>query len=361
MTGAADLIDGLAEIPPGSALDTLRRQRMEIRTHAQGAYRELVVPAKPGGVSLAERAALAMRVAASEQDESLAGHYRTRLSDVAGPEAVLATQATPAGQDRFALLMRYGDLVAADPARVDQAGIDALTDAGLSPQDIVAVTQLVSFVPYQVRVLAGLRAMQGPGDLVSPPSVLAKPGPYTLAEVGWAPRIPPVVAESATPEQLAALEACPPAVRRSTYFLTLAQDPASLGERGALFNSVMYAPRGLPRAERELATATVSMVNGCVYCTSVHARRFAELTHEPATMQRVLDEGLGAPLDPRRRAIVDFAARLTASPQAVSGGDLVPLRAAGLDELQLLDLVHSIAMFANANRLMLSLGESTPP
>jgi uncharacterized protein YciW len=32
---------------------------------------------------------------------------------------------------------------------------------GLTPRDIVAVTQLVSFVPYQVRLIAGLRAMQG--------------------------------------------------------------------------------------------------------------------------------------------------------------------------------------------------------
>ncbi|SDB23106.1 peroxidase-related enzyme [Belnapia rosea] len=184
---------------------------------------------------------------------------------------------------------------------------------------------------------------------------------FTMEEVGWEPRIPPVEAESATPEQLAALEACPPAQRRSTYFLTLAQDPASLGERGALFNSVMYAPRGLPRAERELATAVVSIVNGCIYCTSVHARRFAELTREPAEMQRLLEEGIGTDLSPRRRAIVDFSAKLTAEPGAIGAADLKPLRETGLDDLEVLDLIHSIAMFANANRLMQSLGRSIAP
>lgn len=184
---------------------------------------------------------------------------------------------------------------------------------------------------------------------------------FTMEEVAWEPRIPPVDADAATPEQRAALDACPPAQRRSTYFLTLAHDPGSLGERGALFNGVMYASRGLPRAERELATAAVSMVNGCVYCASVHARRFAELTREPEVMQRLLDEGLGAALDPRRRAIVDFAARLTAEPGEVEGADLAPLRAAGLGDLEILDLIHSVAMFANANRLMQSLGRSVPP
>jgi len=30
----------------------------------------------------------------------------------------------------------------------------------------------------------------------------------------------------------------------------------------------------------------------------------------------------------------------------------------GMDDLEVLDLIHSIAMFANANRLMQSLGET---
>lgn len=184
---------------------------------------------------------------------------------------------------------------------------------------------------------------------------------FTMEEVGWTPRIPPVQAETASPAQLAALEACPPAQRRSTYFLTLAQDPASLGERGALFNTVMYAPRGLPRADREFSTAVVSMANGCVYCTSVHARRFAELTKQSEAMQRVLDEGHAAETDPRRRAIADFSEKLTLTPGEVGAADLAPLRAAGMDELELLDLIHSIAMFANANRLMQSLGETEAP
>jgi alkylhydroperoxidase family enzyme len=37
------------------------------------------------------------------------------------------------------------------------------------------------------------------------------------------------------------------------------------------------------------------------------------------------------------------------------------LRAAGLDDLEILDLIHSVAMFANANRLMLTLGDPLLP
>lgn len=359
----ADLIETLLGIQPGSPLAELRAQRADIRANTQGAYRELVIPADPGGVTVAERAALALRVALLDGETALAAHFRALLT-AAATSAELAeaeTMPAPPGSGRFPLLLRYGDTVAQHPAQIDQAAIDALTAHAMSPQDIVAVTQLVSFVPFQVRLLAGLRAMQGKAAAPAGPHIAMTPAAYTMAEVGWSPRLPPVDAATATPAQLAALEACPPAVRRSTYFLTLAQDPASLQERGALFNSVMYAPRGLPRAERELATAIVSMVNGCVYCTSVHARRFAELTREPETMQALLDRGFDEPLDPRRRAIVDFAAKLTATPGAVAAPDLAPLRAAGLADLELLDLIHAIAMFANANRLMQSLGESSPP
>ncbi len=339
-----DLIETLLGIEPGSPLAALRAERADIRANTQGAYRELVIPAEPGGLALPERAALALQSATLEGDTLLAAHYATLPHEAPAP------------------LLAYAKTVTTAPGRLAQSDIDALVAQGRSPQDIVAATQLVSVVPYQVRLLAGLRAMQGAAaPEPTPPKPTKAPAHFTMAEVGWSPRLPPVDAATATPQQLAALDACPPAVRRSTYFLTLALDPASLNERGALFNSVMYAPRGLPRAERELATAIVSMVNGCVYCCSVHARRFAELTKDPATMQRLLDEGFDTPLAPRNRAIVDFAAKLTATPGAIAPEDLAPLRTAGLSDLELLDLVHAIAMFANANRLMQSLGDSTPP
>ncbi|MBN8939758.1 MAG: peroxidase-related enzyme [Rhizobiales bacterium] len=184
---------------------------------------------------------------------------------------------------------------------------------------------------------------------------------FTLAPVEWDPRLPPLEESQATPEQIAALDAAPANQRHSPYLLTLAHDPGSLAHRGALFKSVMYAPRGLPRAERELATAIVSIVNGCVYCTSVHARRYAELTKKPEVMQRLFDEGLTASFDPRQDAVIAFSAKLTEDPTAMTAADLAPLRAAGLGDLEILDLIHSIAMFANANRLMQALGDPVMP
>lgn len=178
---------------------------------------------------------------------------------------------------------------------------------------------------------------------------------FTLEPVDWQAWLPPVEADTATPRQLAALDASPQ--RDSQYFRTLAHDVDSLEQRSPLFHAVMYAPRGLPRADRELATVVVSIINGCVYCSSVHARRFAELTKQPEIIQLLYDEGLNTPLEPRQRAIVDFAAKLTREPQSIGAADLKPLRAVGMDDLQIHDLIHAVAMFANANRLMQTLGE----
>jgi uncharacterized peroxidase-related enzyme len=182
---------------------------------------------------------------------------------------------------------------------------------------------------------------------------------FTLEAVEWAAWMPTVTTDTATPRQLAALEASPQ--RDSAYFQTLAHDVDSLEQRSPLFHAVMYAPRGLPRADRELATVVVSIINGCVYCSSVHARRFAELTKRPEIIQRLYDEGLDAPLEPRQRAVVNFAAKLTREPQEVTAADIRPLRDAGMDDIQIHDLIHAVAMFANANRLMQTLGEPVLP
>ena len=185
------------------------------------------------------------------------------------------------------------------------------------------------------------------------------PPKFTLEAVEWDAWLAPVTTETATDKQRAALEASPQA--NSPYFRTLAHDVDSLAERSPLFHSVMYVPRGLKRAESELATVVVSIINGCVYCSSVHARRFVELTKQPEVIRALYDEGLDTPLPPRLRAIVDYAAKLTREPAAMTIADLKPLRDVGMDDLEILDLTNAAAMFANANRLMQTLGEPIPP
>lgn len=70
----------------------------------------------------------------------------------------------------------------------------------------------------------------------------------------------------------------------------------------------------------------------------------------------VLDQGAGAPLDPRRRALAEHAEKLTRWPAEISPQDLEGLRAAGLDDRAIVDLTLCVAYFNFVNRLALGLG-----
>jgi uncharacterized peroxidase-related enzyme len=184
---------------------------------------------------------------------------------------------------------------------------------------------------------------------------------FTHGELDWQPWLTPVDLDAATDAQRAALKITPSNRAVGAYSLVLAHDPEALERRSPLYNAIMFGSRGLPRAERELGAVVASRINGCAYCASVHAKRFTELTKAPAVMQRIQSEGVQAEFEPRQKAIIDYAAKLTRDPAAVTPADAAPLRAQGLSDLDILDLTHAVAMFAWANRLMQTLGEATTP
>ncbi len=184
---------------------------------------------------------------------------------------------------------------------------------------------------------------------------------FTQGELEWLPWIAPLDLAAASPEQRDALKITPSSRPVGAYSLVLAHDPEALNERSPLYNAIMFGPRGLPRAERELGVVTAARINGCASCASVHAKRFVDLTKQPDVMARLRDDGIAAALDPRQRAIVDYAAKLTRDPAGIAAEDAAPLRAQGLSDLEILDLTHAVAMFAWANRLMQSLGEPADP
>jgi uncharacterized peroxidase-related enzyme len=78
-------------------------------------------------------------------------------------------------------------------------------------------------------------------------------------------------------------------------------------------------------------------------------------------MQRLLDRGVTVDIDARWNAIIAASVALSQTPSAFDQHHVEALRQAGLDDLAISDVVHSAAFFNWANRLMLSLGEPTPP
>ncbi|OZI45048.1 alkylhydroperoxidase [Bordetella genomosp. 5] len=192
-------------------------------------------------------------------------------------------------------------------------------------------------------------------------STLIKAHGFTNETLGWKAWLDTVKLDSATPEQIAVLEESHPKAKVSDYYLFLVHQPEILRQRSTAFNAIMYAPGGLSRAERELGATVVSRVNGCVYCASVHAQRFEQLAKRNDVITEVFEDPATAGTTERERAISAFSIKITESPAAIGPADIQALKDVGLNQGEILDLLHSDAIFAWANRLMLNLGEPVFP
>ena len=185
------------------------------------------------------------------------------------------------------------------------------------------------------------------------------PVAFTRAQLEWLPWLEPLAADELTERHMASLVDA--ARAKSPYFRLLARDPDALEARTRTDKDIFYNPyAGLPRAERELAAAATSRLNGCIYCASVHARHAATYSKREDDVQRLLDEGVTAELGERWNAIVAASIALTATPPAFGPEHVERLRRSGLDDLAISDVIQAAAFFNWANRLMLSLGEPTP-
>ena len=184
---------------------------------------------------------------------------------------------------------------------------------------------------------------------------------FTNATLDWKAWLDTVQLDQATPEQMQVLESSHPKAKVSYYYLLLVHQAEILDQRSTAFNAIMYAPGGLSRAERELASTVVSRVNGCVYCASVHAQRFEQLAKRQDVIAQVFADPATAGTNARERAIVAFSIELTLHPEDIADSSLQRLADAGLSDAEILDLIHAIAIFAWANRLMLNLGEPVFP
>jgi alkylhydroperoxidase domain protein len=189
--------------------------------------------------------------------------------------------------------------------------------------------------------------------LTPPPHT--EPVVFTRDMLDWLPWLEPMAEADMTEHHIKSLVDA--ARVKSPYFRLLARDPDVLEARTRTDKDIFYNPEaGLPRAERELAAAATSRLNGCIYCASVHARFAATYSKRVDDVQRLLDEGVEAKLDERWEAIVAASVALTALPMTFGTDHVERLRKVGLDDAAIADLIGAAAFFNWANRLMLSLG-----
>ncbi|NVD42975.1 CMD domain protein [Ensifer sp. HO-A22] len=191
-TSTPDIIDLLAGIKPGSSLDRIRTQRPETREQAQKSYLALFEPDNAGDVSLVERQAIASFVAGLHRQPDIFEFYVSPLeeseknrwlvevlkAEIGAAHAVGPYGRYPAGPlsiedssgpihrvsdagrealgEKLAAALEHAHLLIFHLRDASPKALQALLDAGWTTNGIVTLSQLVSFVAFQIRVIAGL-------------------------------------------------------------------------------------------------------------------------------------------------------------------------------------------------------------
>jgi CMD domain protein len=163
-TATSDVMDRLAGLAPNSPLAELRHQRPDVVRHLQGSDDAIFSPKDDGGFTRAERAAAALRVAELLRDPVLSEHYRARLAalDPSGAIAKTVEGGARITEGRWDAILAHVDVVTRGPDSAERKDIENLAAVGLSSQAILSLSQVIAFVNFQSRVLAGLRALGAP-------------------------------------------------------------------------------------------------------------------------------------------------------------------------------------------------------
>lgn len=424
-----DIIDTLAEIEPGSSLDAIRSTRPQAKQNAQRSFNVLLEPSDPGTFPLVERYAVAAYAVDLQSEGSVASVFYAELLEDEADTRLSESVAALAGRDRvggpygkyreprhaqesvpgrwahyssdrrdesisgrLAAALEHTHLLTLHPRDARAEHLAALEAAGWSADDIVTLSQLISFVAFQIRVVEGLRALADlPGAAVDTegaaaddaadggsaqrpavdtalpadsqvrlPGKLDRPEGFTQEGLGWVPWLAPVPEAELSEAQREAL--IDQFRIRSDYFRLLVRNPEALEARTLTDKDIFYnVSTGLPRADREISASAASRVNGCVYCASVHTMRATKESGRYDDVQKLLDEGVEADLGEPWSAIARASAALTRTPSEFGPGEVKRLRQAGLDEADSVDVICGAAFFNWANRLMLSLGEPEVP
>lgn len=138
-----------------------------------------------------------------------------------------------------------------------------------------------------------------------------------------------------------------------------AHDNQKLEAFAAFYNDLMLAPSGLSKLEREMIAVVVSSQNRCYYCLTAHGAAVRQLSGDPVLAEMLVQNYRAAELEPRHRAMLDFAVKLTDAPSTVEEPDRARLREAGFSDRDIWD-VAAVASFFNMSNRMASAVDMRP-
>ncbi len=134
-------------------------------------------------------------------------------------------------------------------------------------------------------------------------------------------------------------------------FLALAHRPAQLRAFLAYHDAVMESESSLSKAEREMVVVATSAAVRCTYCVVAHGAILRVRAKDAVLGDLVMINYRSAPLTVRQRTMLDYAVKLSTTPDQVGPDDHEALAAAGLDDEAVWDISAVTALFALSNRM----------
>ena len=133
-------------------------------------------------------------------------------------------------------------------------------------------------------------------------------------------------------------------------------NPKAMQNHLDLYVTLMFAPSGLSRAEREMIGVVVSATNHCRYCISHHAEALHFYWKDSARIDQLITDFRKLDLPSRSKSILEYAVKLTQNPESVSSHDIAELRRHGLSDADILHVNLITSYFNFVNRIVLGLG-----
>lgn len=128
-----------------------------------------------------------------------------------------------------------------------------------------------------------------------------------------------------------------------------------------MYNDLMLGDSGLTKLEREMIAVVVSSLNNCWYCQVAHGAAVRELSGDPGLGEALVMNYRIAPVSPRQRAMLDFAAKVAQSSAQVDDADRDNLRAQDFSDRDIFDIAAVAGFFSMSNRIASAIGMQPNP
>jgi uncharacterized peroxidase-related enzyme len=134
-------------------------------------------------------------------------------------------------------------------------------------------------------------------------------------------------------------------------FLVLARRPDEFRAFFAYHDALMLKEGGLSKAEREMIVVATSAANDCLYCVVAHGAILRIYDKNPLIADQVAVNHRKADITPRRRAMLDFAMKVSLRSAEIEDADFARLREHGFTDEDAWDIASIAAFFAMSNRM----------